>query len=143
MKPTIKYTSLIRCLGSIVTQVSWTIVDIFFAITAASLPVLNTLLPQKFLSSANSGFTYIHKPSGPTKVQGTKIENSGHSPDQTELNHYPSDDSSLDISHVRKQKDLPSGKYKEDWEDPAALVQHPQPTHRDKLHSRSVHEIQA
>lgn len=136
----LKHTSLIRYLGSIVPQVSWTIVDIFFAITAASLPVLNTLLPQNLLLSTNSDFSHIHKPPESTKLQGPEVNNPGYGPDQTTLKNLSSDDGSRDLFQAIEKKHAPSKQYREDWEDPAAFVQHPQPTHRDKLHSRSVHE---
>lgn len=35
-------------------QLAWSTVDLFFTITAASLPVLNAALPQRFRSTSNS-----------------------------------------------------------------------------------------
>lgn len=35
-------------------MINWTTVDIFFAITAASLPVLNSIIPQRWRVSSNS-----------------------------------------------------------------------------------------
>lgn len=35
-------------------MINWTTVDIFFAITAASLPVLNSIIPQRWRASSNS-----------------------------------------------------------------------------------------
>lgn len=117
--------------GAYSTRLNWTIVDIFFAITAASLPVLNATIPKHWRSSPTSKNAQSVPPMGfNSKDSSTQLE-SGHT---NEIRHYKGQHEmrahSKDTLHSDGDSPLVTK-----WEDPAQSVQHPIPTHRERAES--------
>lgn len=127
-------TSLI---GELPIQISWSIIDIFFATITASLPVLNTLLPKQPVVESYSFPSFVVKESALTSRESAKAESaqtdSTHGSDQTELIYQPAD------GFPSKER-VPTKLPWEEWKDPATLAQDPKPTHRDKLYTMNTSE---
>jgi len=131
---------LMSCIGSVMRQVvqariltnpdaswvyqeelSWIIVDLFFGITAASLPVLNAALPKRWRSSGNrtpqlDHFSNVNSKS--EEGQSAQLESSddGHRPDGTVRDCGIPADVEKDSFHQRTEKR---------WDDAFVGVQRP------------------
>lgn len=129
---------LVSCIGSVMRQVhqvriyknpdvswiypdvlAWIIVDLFFGITAASLPVLNAALPKRWRDSGNrtpqlSHFSIFKSRSGTTQSARLESSDNFHRPDGTVGD--PAD----------VEKDSFHKKTEKRWDDAYAGVQQPE-----------------
>lgn len=126
--------SLLSCSipGAYSTRLNWTIVDIFFAITAASLPVLNAAIPKRWRSPPTSKNAQNIPPMGgfnsndsSTQLESGDTDQAHHYKGHHEMRAY-----SKDTLYSEGNSPLVTK-----WEDPAQLVQHPIPTHRERAES--------
>lgn len=133
---------LVSCIGSVMRQVhqnkifnnpnaswiyrdvlAWIIVDLFFGITAASLPVLNAALPKRWRDSGNrtpqlSHFSIFNSRSRTTQSAGLESSSDNfHRPDGTVGD--PAD----------VEKDSFHKKTEKRWDDAYAGVQQPETAH--------------
>lgn len=125
-------------------RIKWTIVDIFFAITAASLPVLNAAIPKRWRSSPNGIPVHDANPDPGRANNRTSIKlGSRESINDRGRYHGQFEPKANDDTLVAADQEihsaspvvqLPAG-----WADPAEMVESSIPTHRDRLrHSGGV-----
>lgn len=166
----------ISCVGSVMRQIrqyhqavdiswsmdiiNWTTIDIFFAIIAASLPVLNALIPQRWRLSVRSLSRWSNSKHSGKPRAGVRLGSEEDLDKRTALPYgVPEakfhDESILDNLAARDEHDevtAPDGtilpevqrgpsleddrdieKYTTHWEDPASGPERPLPTHRHRL----------
>lgn len=121
--------------------------DIFFGITAASLPVLNAAIPKSWPSPANGipihdmfpALGLVDERASMKSDSRDEIHEDGRYLGQFEMKAYRDETHPAD----RKESEVaPSSAQTREWVDPAQAVQFPVPTHRDRLsHSGGVGDL--
>lgn len=121
-------------LGAYPKRIKWTIVDIFFAITAASLPVLNAAIPKRWRSSPdNIPMHDVGRAGNRSSIKLGSRESINYRAQHQGQSEAKANDDTLVATDKGAHStslivQLPAG-----LADPAEIVQSPVPTHRDRL----------
>lgn len=128
-----------KVLGVYPKRIKWTIVDIFFAITAASLPVLNAAIPQRWRSPPDNMMHDVGRIGNRSSIKlGSRESINDRGRYQGQFEPKANDDTLVAGDEVTHSAS-PIVQMSAGWADPAEIVQSPVPTHGDRLrHSGST-----